>query len=191
MWCAPGFNWGPLLFLLYVNDIKNVSNILFPIIYADDTNIFIQGNCINQLILEMNRELAKLNLWFQSNKLSLNINKTHYMVFHRSRRKFNKTVDIIINNNVIEEKKSTTFLGVILDSGLTWAEHVNYVKNKVSKAMGIINKVKHCLNRHNLISLYNSFVYPYLIYCIEIWGSTNDVLINPLFILQKKNLFVL
>ena len=149
---------GPLLFLLYINDIKNVSNILFPIIYADDTNIFIQGNCIDDLILEMNRELVKLNNWFQSNKLSLNVKKTHFMVFHRSRRKFNRTEDIIINNNVIEEKNSTTFLGVIMDSGLTWEDHVNYIKNKVSKAIGIINKVKHCINRSNLISLYNSFI---------------------------------
>ena len=177
---------GPLLFLLYINDVKYVSNLLFPIIYADDTNIFIQGKHINQLILEMNEELVKLNIWFQSNKLSLNIKKTHYIVFHRSRRKYHKIEYIIINNNVIEERKNTTFLGVIIDTGLTWTDHVSYVKNKVSKGIGIINKVKYCLNKSNLISLYNSFIYPYLIYCVEIWGCTNDLIINPLFLLQRR-----
>ena len=116
----------------------------------------------------MNEELIKLNTWFQSNKLSLNVKKTHYMVFHRSRRKFDKTENVVINNSVIEERHSTTFLGVIIDSGLTWAEHVAYVKNKVSKGIGILNKVKHCLIQSNLISLYISCIYPYLIYCVEI-----------------------
>ena len=145
-----------------------------------------KGKHINQLILEMNEELVKLNIWFQSNKLSLNIKKTHYIVFHRSRRKYHKIENIIINNNVIEERKNTTFLGVIIDTGLTWADHVSYVKNKVSNGIGIINKVKYCLNKSNLISLYNSFIYPYLIYCVEIWGCTNDLIINPLFLLQKR-----
>ena len=108
------------------------------------------------------------------------------MVFHRRRRKYDKTENIIINNTVIEEKQSTTFLGVIIDSGLTWSEHVSYVMNKVSKGIGIINKAKHCLNKQSLVSLYNSFIYPYLIYCIEIWGSTNNYIINPLYILQKR-----
>ncbi len=108
------------------------------------------------------------------------------MVFHRSRIKYNKTENIIINNHIIDEKNSTTFLGVIIDSGLTWSEHVAYVKNKVSKGIGIINKAKYCVSKTTLVSLYNSFIYPYLIYCIEIWGSTNDCIIHPLIIVQKR-----
>ena len=125
---------------MYINDVKYVSQLLFPIIYADDTNICVQGQEINDSILAMNQELINLNKWFQSNKLSLNVKKTHYMIFHRSRRKFNRIENVIINNSIIEERYSTTFLGVIIDSGLTWAEHVAYVKNKVSNGIGIINK---------------------------------------------------
>ena len=75
MWRATRFCIEPSLFVLYINDVKYVSRLLFPIIYADDTNIFIQGEQINELILKMNQELIKLNAWFQSNKLLLNVKK--------------------------------------------------------------------------------------------------------------------
>ena len=73
--------WDPCFFLLYINDIVNVSNILFPILYADDTNLFMSGKNIDTLIMNINTELCKLVQWLNVNKLSLNIEKTHYMIF--------------------------------------------------------------------------------------------------------------
>ena len=70
-----------LLFLLYVNDICNISDILFPILFADDTNVFVSGRDINHMMNTMNIELKKIWSWLNTNKLSLNINKTHYVIF--------------------------------------------------------------------------------------------------------------
>ena len=72
---------GALLFILYVNDIVNVSNVLFPILFADDTNVFIDGHNLSDMCDIMNSEMGKLIIWLNINKLSLNVEKTHYMIF--------------------------------------------------------------------------------------------------------------
>ena len=76
---------GPLLFILYINDLAGVSEKLFTILFADDTTILIEGTQVNSMITSLNSELAKLTDWLKANKLSINVSKTHYMVFHRSR----------------------------------------------------------------------------------------------------------
>ena len=78
---------GPLLFLLYVNDIVNISTILFPILFADDTNIFVNGKSLTDIANTLNNELSKLVMWLNVNKLSLNIDKTHFMIFKKSRKR--------------------------------------------------------------------------------------------------------
>ena len=85
---------GPLLFLLYVNDICNISDILFPILFADDTNVFVSGRDINHMMNTMNIELKKIWSWLNTNKLSLNINKTHYVIFKSKSKK------LIIKNDL-------------------------------------------------------------------------------------------
>ena len=91
------------------------------------------------------------------------------MVFHRARLK--PTKDVMIRQNKIAFTKSTKFLGIIIDDKLKWTEHINYVKNKMSKSSGILFKVRNCLDKNTLKQLYYLFVYPYLIYGIEIWGK--------------------
>ena len=93
---------GPLLFLLYINDFALVSDKLFFLLFADDTNVFITGKDLNKLIETMHRELNKLSIWLSANKLTLNIYKTHFMVFHRGKWKMN-TIYIKIDNSFIEQ----------------------------------------------------------------------------------------
>ena len=78
---------GPLLFLLYINDIVNVSDKLFPILFADDTNVFINGKCIDSMSVLMNNELCKLLLWLNANTLSLIVKKTHFIIFYSRHKK--------------------------------------------------------------------------------------------------------
>ena len=75
---------GPLLFILYINDLAGVTEKLFTILFADDTTILIEGTQVNSMITSLNSELAKLTDWLKANKLSINVSETHYMVFHRS-----------------------------------------------------------------------------------------------------------
>ena len=135
-------------------------------------------------IIIVNKELELINIWLIANKLTVNIKKTHYMMFHRTRIKYNIR-DITINGKNVAYTKNTKFLDVIIDNKLTWSDHSIYIKNKISKSIGIIHKTLN-LKKNTLRNLYYTFVYPYLIYCVEIWGNTNDIHLDPLIKIQKS-----
>ena len=174
---------GPLLFILYMNDICNVSDIFFAIMYADDTSPVVNGKDLNTLIQLLNTALIDLCIWFKANRLSLNTTKTFYMIFHRTRIKHMSGVanSIVMDNTILVKTSSLKYLGVIVDHKLNWIEHISYVRNKVSKGIGIMYKARRFLNKKKLLSLYHSYIYPYLIYCIEVWGCA-----APSILLQKK-----
>lgn len=178
---------GPLLFLLYVNDIANISKILLPLIFADDTNLFLQGKSVNETIDIMNSEMVKVVKWLQVNKLLLNLDKTHYIIFHSNKKKINvHHSGIKINNQDVEFVNSTKFIGVILDEKLTWEKHILMIKSKIAKGMGILCKAKKTFHISTLTTLYYSIIYPHLTYCIEVWGNSAKVYLNSLFVMQKK-----
>ena len=133
----------------------------------------------------INNELQKLYIWLRANKLTLNIDKT-YMIFHRARIK-NKDFGLGISiNNCALKVENCKYLGIILDTRISWVEDITFVKNKISKGIGIMYQAKKYLNRNGLISLYNSYIYPYLIYCVESWGNASICYLDPLFVLQKN-----
>ena len=86
----------------------------------------------------------------------------------------------------IRETKIIKYLGVIIDSKLNWIDHITYVKNKVAKGIGIIRKASKLLNKKALLNLYHTFIFPYLIYCVEIWGCAKKTHLSPLYLLQKR-----
>ena len=106
------------------------------------------------------------------------------MVFHRSRRKINKG-NILLDTTILSQVTFTEFLGVILDDKLKWTHHIS-IKKKFSKGMGIILKSRKVLKKKVLLQLYHSFVTPYLIYRLEIWGNASDIYLQPLITTQKK-----
>ena len=177
---------GPLLFLLYVNDISNISQLLFPILFADDTNIFLSGNNIDGIIDIMNGEIKKIIDWLDSNMLSLNIDKTHYIIFSSKLKKLRCSKQLYIREKPIKLVTSIKFLGVILDSRLTWFEHIQYIKSKISRALGILFKAKKVFDENTIKTLYNSLIYPYLSYCVEVWGSATESCVSSLVKLQKR-----
>ena len=153
------------------------------------TSVFLEENNLNSLSTIINEELNKLSIWLASNKLTLNIEKSHYVTFHRARLK-QSNINITLSNISLERVTFTKFLGVIIDEKLSFTGHISYIKNKISKAMGIIIESRKYLNKKSLVNLYHSFVFPYLTYCIEIWGSASDIHLDALIKSQKK-LFVL
>ena len=164
--------------------MANVSENLFSILFADDTTVLIEGTNINTMIATLNCELAKLTEWLNANQLSINVSKSHYMVFHRSRRKINKG-NILLDTTILSQVTYTKFLGVILDDKLKWTHHISYIKNKIYKVMGTIIKARKVLKKKVLLQLYHSFVTPYLIYCLEIRGNASDIHLQPLITTQK------
>ena len=181
---------GPLLFILYINNFSNVSDVLYYVLFADDTNVFINGKDIHKLIITRQLELLKLYKWLLCNKLTLNISKTHFMVFHRAKHKTYE-VNIEINEMVIEQVKQTKFLGVIFDDTLDWSNHISYINSKIAKGVGIICRAKKYFSTKALIKLYNAFNLPYLIYCIEVWGNALCIHLKPLLKLQNKILRII
>ena len=118
----------PLLFIIYINDLLNVTNKPFPILFADDTTLLIEGRNIHDSITTLNNELNSLNVWLGANKLSINVSKTHYMVFHRAKRKNNNHNNIFLNNSLLTKVNYTQFLGIILVNKLNRINHIYYIK---------------------------------------------------------------
>ena len=156
-----------------------------PLFFADDTNLFINGSNINELESLINSELAEIAKWLKVNKLSLNINKTHYMIF-TTKRKIIPGIVINIEGHIINEVDSTKFLGIYLDNKLNWKKHIAYVSGKVARGIGLIIKARKLLNSDALITLYYSFIFPYLSYCNHIWGATYATNLQKLVMQQKK-----
>ena len=186
---------GPLLFLLYINDLPNVSKILSFVIYADDTNIFLNHVNIDSATNIMNCELVKLAHWFAANKLSLNINKTKFIVFHHINKPFlssmHSNIHIHINGTPIEQVHNIKFLGVFLDPNLKWKFHINYVSKKVAKSVGILTRIRHLIDTKTALTIYYSLIHSYLNYCISIWGSNYITNLSPINILQKRAIRVI
>ena len=167
---------GPLLFLIYINDLSLLSKFLSPIMFADDSNLFYSHNNIKTLIKNANDELEKISQWFKTNKLSLNEGKTKFVLFHKPCDKDNLPLqlpNLKINNNEIKRSSSIKFLGVLADENLTWIDHITLVKNKLSKNLGLLHKAKNYLNKKSMVSLYYSFIHSYLNYGNITWCSTS------------------
>lgn len=177
---------GPLLFILFINDMYKVSEKIYPILFADDSNIFIQGKNLSNITAILNEELSKINLWIQANKLSLNIDKTKFILFKPRRKQPTTVYPVMINNRTIERIYETKFLGVIISSDLSWDHHTKYIAGKIAKGIGVICKARQSLSQKSLLTLYYSFVYPYLCYCVEVWGATSNKNLHRLHKMQKK-----
>ena len=152
------------------------------ILIAGDANLFATGYNPNDIVFEINKEIANLYARVKANKLSINIDKTNVMLFtpkcvHRPIK------GIFIDGNRIMEVTETKFLGVIIDCKLNWSPHITYIGKKVANGVGIMLKARKLLTRNHC---WHTFVYPYLNYCIHVWGKAYNVHIHDLIVLQNK-----
>ena len=175
---------GPILFLLYINDLNSASKVLQTIMFADDTNLFLTGKSLDTLEEQMNEELQIISEWFKANLLSLNITKTSYMIFGNN--KF-RDLNLMIEHSSILRQFETKFLGVILAANLKWSKHIEIVLNKISKSIGILSKVRYLVPSNLTRMLYLSLVEPYLNYCNLVRASSsNTVILNKILNIQKR-----
>ena len=133
----------------------------------------------------MNSELCIISSWFKANKLSLNIDKTNFLVFHPYQKSV-PDIKLFIDNIKLVLVHVTKFLGVLIDENLSWKPHIHKISCLISRNIGILYKLKHIFPRHILLSLYNSLILPHLNYCSIVWASTYPTYVNQLFILQKR-----
>ena len=114
--------------ILYITDLPNISKVLNFYLFADDTNIYYESNSLNELEKTVNKELSKLYLWLNVNRLSLNIDKTNFIIFHPFNKPSKQNVTIKINKKALNETEGIKYLGVIIDSSLSWKHHIEGTK---------------------------------------------------------------
>ena len=180
---------GPLLFIIYVNNLCSVSKIFEHITFADNTNVFFLHKSINELFHIANLELNKVFKWFNANKISLNKDKTKYTFFHKAREKdiLLKLPSLFINDRKIKQITSIKYLGKLIDEHLTWKEHITVIQNKASKNLGLLYKARRVLDSTALKNLYFSFIHNYLNYGNIEWTSTGTGKLKKLASKQKKH----
>ena len=179
-----GSTLGPLLFLIYVNDMKNSSDILKFTQFADDSTTTYSHSNLRNAITTIETEFEKVLTWLLANRLVINLNKTHLMLF--TNRKRPDEISLNVNGNSITEKVESKFLGVMVDNKLSWQSHIKHISNKISKSLSILRYLRYSFPKHILKTLYLTLVLPYITYCNIIWGAAFKTVLMPLFILQKK-----
>ena len=166
-----------------------MSEACFSILFADDTNMFITGHNVSEMCNQLNADLFRVQEWLHCNKLSLNVLKTHYMIF-TPRNKIYDDVSIIINNTKISRVYVTTFLGVQIDSQLSWKMHIDYICKKLSKCTAILLKARRVLG-NLVLQLFIIHLHIHILFTATMYGV---ILTKQIWIdlwLSRKNWYVL
>ena len=124
---------GPLLFLIYVNDLPNISKVLQFYLFADDTSIYFESDNLLTLQKVVNQELLKVRKLLEANRLSLNISNTNYVIFHSKVRKTDEFIRRKIGSKTIKHENYVKYLGILIDSMLTWKLHITQLSKKLSR----------------------------------------------------------
>jgi len=167
---------GPLLFLLYINDLHFaiINSIVHH--FADDTNLVCISNDLKSLVRSINLDLKLLWHWLNANKISLNAAKTEYILFRHPNKRINQLVKLTIGGKRISESKTIKYLGVLLDFDLKWKSQINATVVKLKRANRILSKLRHHVPLPIRKLVYFSLFASHLMYCCQIWGqpvSTN------------------
>ena len=157
---------GLLRFLLYINDFNKCSKLLDFHLFADDSNLFYKHKNLLTLQSNINMELNNIYIWLCANKLSLNIDKSNFVIFHPPQKKLIQDVKLTINRKELTREYSIKYLGIFIDSHLNWKSHLNYIAKKIKRSIGILSKIHYFTNLNVSINLYYTLIYPFLIYGI-------------------------
>ena len=177
---------GPLLFILYINDLSNISEFVKAILFADDSTIIKSDQILTKLGEEMTKEFALISDWLNANKLSLNVLKTKYVVFCSRQKNDNPIATVNHNDKKLEQVESTKFLGAQVEQNLNWSEHIKTVTDKLAHVSGIIYRCQHILSQKSLLNLYKTLALPHILYCNVIWGATHESHLDPIIKMQKR-----
>ena len=182
---------GPLLFLLYINDMPLVSN-FSTVLFADDACLYCENSDLFALNTSVSAEMEKVYEWLIANKLSLNLVKTKYVIFTTAAKQLQTaTFQIAIRGSVIERSPSMRYLGVVIDQCLTFKPHIAQLRSRLSRNVGLFWKLRRVCGRKLLIQLYYVLIDSLLSYANIIWCATYPSSTKPLYLLQKKALKIL
>ena len=180
-----GSNLGPLLFLIYINDIPNALN-SNPRLLADDTCLNINVVTPSILSKKMNQELSTVHKWTTANKITVNPEKSHCLIIPPEKTLSISNISIYFNNSTIKINDTVKYLIITIDNKLNFEEHINALATKISRSLGVLSKLRHILPKSALCNLYHSMIHPHLLYAITVWGNAFDKHSKRLATLQNK-----
>ena len=175
---------GPILFLIYINDISGIFTKSKTILFADDMTIYLTGPSPEQLITSANQELEQLHQWSVCNRLTINTDKTYFMLF--TNKKTYYLPELELNNCIITKTDNLKFLGVTFDESMNFKCHINNLALKISRHIALLYRIKELMPPYVLKCIYYAHIYPILNYCNPIWCSTYPTHLIPLQLQLKK-----
>ena len=177
---------GPLLFLIYINDLPS-SLSLKCVTFADDSNLLIRGDNFEELAKTLTKELEGVSDFFRANQLMLNAKKTK-MVFFRKKSlpQGHQQINVILDGVTLNHDENADFLGTTIDGTLNWEKHCTKIANKISRSNGVLNRVKNLLPPSTLKLLYHSFIQPHLLYTLPVWGGCSAQNKKRIVTIQKR-----
>ena len=183
-----GSTLGPLLFLLYINDLRfclknsNVSH------FADDTCITQSNKDIKALEISLNHDIENITNWLNANRLSLNVKKSKLLVFHSKQKNKTDLSNFTINiaGSKMEIVDNVKYLGVLIDNNLSWDSYIHSLSKKLGRANGIISKLRHYVPEKTLVSVYYAIFHSQILYGCTVWAMSTLKNINTINVLQKK-----
>jgi hypothetical protein len=187
---------GPLLFLVYINDLLKCTNIAIFVLFADDTNIFVTAKNRSEAVAKANIVLDSVYQYMQANKLHINMDKCCYMHFKpksklNNHAEFDTYTTLSINGDEIKEVDETKFLGVIIDNKLTWNAHITSLVKKLKCCTGQLNRLRESVPNQLLKDLYHTLFESHLSYGISVWGNVPSTKMTPVATSQKHCIRVL
>ena len=180
---------GPLLFVIYANDLPKSLKYCQVTQYADDTTVYLPTSDLSSAITKVNSDLENLLEWFNCNKLLVNPTKTVSIIFHPSHDSYIRPLPpIIMNKNIIKVSEKVNLLGLQLDPTLSWQNHINYMYGKLCQSLYALNRVKHLLNKHVLMTMYHGLIQSHINYGILLWGNAQKGHLKKISNIQQKSL---
>ena len=180
---------GPLLFLLFINDLPLYTNNVFTDLYADDTTLYDVQDSMEQIENNLQTALNNLHIWCRGNGMILNSLKTKVMLVttnQKRQRLSNDNLDLKFNNETLNMISNDKILGVFVDNNLTWSDHIKYLTKKIASSTWLLSKIKKFLSQDHRVQFYKSYIQPHIDFCSIVWGSSSDSNKLKIFKLQKR-----
>ena len=178
---------GPLLFLIYINDMHRALHNSRTRLFADDTGVFVHNRNFDHLVSNAKSRLLEIQQWCHDNKLTINSSKTCFLIFHsKNKNKHIELQNIEIPGLKISRATSTKYLGLVIDDELNWREHVKYVCTSLVKYFGIFNHIKHAMTTQTSRQLYFAFIFSRISYGLEVYGNCSNHQMAKLQTIQNK-----
>ena len=179
---------GPLLFVIYINDLPSVLDACQASLYADDTVIYYYGSSSQELTDKLNQDLLAVAKWLNEHKLTVNLDKTKCMLIGSNRKLESKVaLTVSIFYHYVNDVTCFKYLGILISSDFTWTNHVEYMAGKINQRLGLLRRIKHLLPFRARILFYKSLVMPLFEYADLVWGDKHNVtLMSSLQVLQNK-----